>query len=78
MALVFREMDVGLYCLMMPCSAHILFTLRRVLAAKASFLLSPSLHPLPVLFLSSSLLSLSPPSLSVLSPPPALLILSIS
>lgn len=36
-ALVFREMDVGLYCFMMPHSAHILFTLGRVLAAKALF-----------------------------------------
>lgn len=64
MALVFREMDVGLYCLMMPCSAHILFTLRRVLAAKASFLLSPSLHP--------SLSSSSRPLFSLFPHPPSL------
>lgn len=50
-ALVFREMDVGLYCFMMPHSAHILFTLGRVLAAKALFPHPES--PLPVLFLSS-------------------------
>lgn len=56
-ALVFREMDVGLYCFMMPHSAHILFTLGQVLAAKALFSplprhpsLSFSSLPLPILF----------------------------
>lgn len=52
-ALVFREMDVGLYCFMMPHSAHILFTLGRVLAAKALFSPPPHESPLSVLFLSS-------------------------
>lgn len=64
-ALVFREMDVGLYCFMMPHSAHILIILGRVLAAKVLFPLATS-HPS---------LSFSSLPLPILSPPLTLLIL---